>query len=317
MNKKHMLFTVIVIIFALLVIISPKVQAQDLDEIVNYVVTVDPRMNDGSLDITYEITWEVLDDTSEGPLEWVQIGTPNEHFDTAAALTSNIKSITKYNGSYVKIVFDKKYYAGDQITFKYKIHQSYMYKISSDKCAYSFTPAWFTDAKVDQLTVKWNMDKVQSNNSNSKEDNYLIWNKTNMAKGEKLTANIEYEKSAFSYLDEQKQSKESDWFEKSFSSITFILLFILFGFVYIGSIFSLFARGGYRRHRGFYGDSGRHHYRRSCVHHSSCVHSSCAHSSCAHSCACACAGSGRAGCSRKDFYGTKINKDKLKIAMQK
>lgn len=48
-----------------------------------------------------------------------------------------------------------------------------------------------------------------------------------------------------------------------------------------------------------------------------CVHSSCAcASSCASSCACACAGSGRAGCSKKDFYGTKINKDKLKKALK-
>lgn len=42
-----------------------------------------------------------------------------------------------------------------------------------------------------------------------------------------------------------------------------------------------------------------------------CVSSNCA-SSCASSCACACAGSGRAGCSRKNFYGTKIDCDKLK-----
>lgn len=46
-----------------------------------------------------------------------------------------------------------------------------------------------------------------------------------------------------------------------------------------------------------------------------CVHSSCV-SSCASSCACACAGSGRAGCSKKDFYGTKINKNKLKKVLK-
>lgn len=36
-------------------------------------------------------------------------------------------------------------------------------------------------------------------------------------------------------------------------------------------------------------------------------------SSCA--CACACAGSGRAGCSRKDFYGTKLTNKKIKKAL--
>ena len=37
-----------------------------------------------------------------------------------------------------------------------------------------------------------------------------------------------------------------------------------------------------------------------------CAHSSCACVSCACACACACAGGGRAGCSTKDFYDTKI-----------
>lgn len=46
-------------------------------------------------------------------------------------------------------------------------------------------------------------------------------------------------------------------------------------------------------------------HRSSCVH-SSCAHSSCAHSSCACACACACAGGGRAGCTNKDFYNTKL-----------
>lgn len=51
---------------------------------------------------------------------------------------------------------------------------------------------------------------------------------------------------------------------------------------------------------------------------SSCAHSSCAHSSCAcaHSCACACAcacaGGGRAGCSVKDFYNTRLKLSQLK-----
>ena len=67
-----MLFT-----FVFLLLICPKCFAADLDEIVNYEVIVEPRMNDGTLDITYQITWKVLDSSTEGPLEWVQIGTPN------------------------------------------------------------------------------------------------------------------------------------------------------------------------------------------------------------------------------------------------
>ena len=307
MNKKRILF---IIKFAILGIamFNSKSYAKDLDEIVNYQVIVEPRMNNGTLDITYEITWKVLDSTTEGPLEWVQIGTPNEKFDNPIALTKNIRSITQYNGSYVKIVFDRKYHAGEQITFKYKIHQSYMYKISWGKCKYSFTPAWFTNAKINNMTVKWNMDGVKSSNAKTKEDNYLVWHKTNMSKGEKLTANVKYNKSAFGYLNENRQSTKVGGTSNSYSVI-YILVIIIF----VISIYTSILGGGYYGHRGFYGGYHGGYYGRSCVR-SSCV-CACA-SSCASSCACACAGSGRAGCSKKDFYGTKINKNKFKNALK-
>lgn len=305
MKKKCCLF-ILLLIFFLILIINTESYAADLDRIVNYNVTVDPRMNDGTLDITYEITWKVLDSTTEGPLEWVQIGMPNEYFDTIKPLSKNIKSINQYNGAFVKIVFDKKYYVGEQVTFKYKIHQSRMYKLSWGKCKYSFTPAWFTDIKVDNMKVKWNKDQVKSDNTSKKEDNYLVWKKTNMDKGEKITVKVQYNKNAFGYLDTYKQynSMSND------GGVQYIPLFcILFIVIIICMIMS--RGGGYYGHRGFYGGG---YYRGGCVR-SSCA-CACARSSCASSCACACAGSGRAGCSKKDFYGTKINKEKLREAFK-
>ena len=174
MKKQYFLFCY-VLAFCFLMGINTS-YAADLDRITNYVVTVDPRMNDGTLDITYEITWKVLDSTTEGPLSWVTIGTPNEYFNTPTALSNNISKISKYSSSYVKITFDKEYYAGEEITFKYSIHQSNMYELSGSKCEYKFTPAWFTNARVDSMKIKWNLDGVKKNNSNSIEDNYLIWN---------------------------------------------------------------------------------------------------------------------------------------------
>ena len=40
-------------------------------------------------------------------------------------------------------------------------------------------------------------------------------------------------------------------------------------------------------------------------------------SGCACACACACAGGGRAGCSRKDFYGTKLYTKAIYTALEK
>ncbi len=53
--------------------------------------------------------------------------------------------------------------------------------------------------------------------------------------------------------------------------------------------------------------------------HSSCAHSSCACAcaSCACACACACAGGGRAGCSTKDFYNTKLKLRQLEMKAKK
>ncbi len=307
MKKRYILISLIFMFFAIL-LINTKTYAQDLDEIVNYVVTVEPRMNDGTLDIIYEITWKVLDSTTEGPLEWVSIGTPNSNFDTPTALSTNINRITKYNGSYVKIVFDRPYTQGEQVTFKYSIHQPYMYKISWGNCKYEFTPAWFTDAIVDNLTIKWNSDKVKKSNNDSKEGNYLVWNKKNMPKGSKLTAEVKYKTSAFTSISTYRQSKENRG-NIGIGGIIFILIIVVIIIVTIGG-----GGGGYYGHRGFYGGGffGSGFY-------GGCARSSCAcaHSSCASSCACACAGSGRAGCSRKDFYGTNLKSEKLKKAIKK
>lgn len=303
MNKKRFLIIGLVFISLLIILnINNKVYA-DTDIIENYTITVDPDMNNGELDITYEIKWKVLDSETEGPLTWAKIGTPNSHFTSPTALTPNIKKIQPYGDSYVRIDFDKAYKEGDIVTFKYSIHQAYMYKIKSSKCTYEFTPAWFTDFKVNNITIKWNKDSVKKANNTSEEGNYYIWNKTNLDKGEKIKAKIEYKKTAFAYLDENKQA----------SSDTKIIINILLGFVVIFIMIiilgSFFGGGGYYGHRGFY--VGHHHHYGG----GGCVRSSCACASrCA--CACACAGSGRAGCSKKDFYGTNLQTKKIKQALK-
>ena len=312
MKRKYIIILAIIIFVLGIVSFSNKSYAADLDRIENYVVTVDPRMNDGSLDIKYEITWKVLDSTTEGPLTWVKIGTPNENFDTPTALTNNIRKISSYNGSYVRIDFDRAYKAGERVTFKYSIHQSYMYKISWGNCKYKFTPAWFSDINVDNLTIKWNKSDIQSADNKSTEGNYFVWNKTYMDKGDKLTANIKYKKTAFSGLDSSKQRSlfQSSSGSSGASFFPIILFIIIMAFIFA----SFGGGGGYYGHSGFYGGYGPRYYGGGCVR-SSCA-CACAHSSCASSCACACAGSGRAGCLRKDFYGTNLNSKKIKKAFK-
>lgn len=250
--KRKILFVLILFIIGIscLFVGNKAFASTDLDEIQEYIVTVDPRMTDGTLDITYEIKWKVLDSTTEGPLSWVTIGTPNQNFDTATGITSNIKSISKYNSSYVKIIFDRDYYAGEVINFKYSIHQSYMYEIDNNMVSYNFTPAWFTDAKVKKMSIRWNSDGVTKHNSGSQDGSYLVWNKSNMSKGEKLSISVKYNKSSFSALDANKQNSNVKKSSNGESSIILFIFILIIVIIFINIIFGGF--GGYYGHRGFY-----------------------------------------------------------------
>ncbi len=295
--KKKLLISFI-LVFAFLLGISISSYAKELDEIQDYEIKVDLR-EDGTLDMVYHIEWKVLDSTSEGPLEWVKIGVPNRKIDEIRALSDTINSIRLYEsgGTYIRVDFDREYVANEVINFDFSFHQSYMYTINGSKCTYSFTPGWFEDIRVKNLTIKWNSNKQIYNNSNSKKNGeYLVWN-TSLEKGKKITAKIEYNVNAFNF-DENKQFKNAKTFGNSISSSFMILITLI---IVISIILALLTPSSYYVGRG-YGISSHHHHhhgpRGGCACASSCA------SSCA--CACACAGGGRAGCSKKDFYGTNL-----------
>lgn len=295
--KKKLLISFI-LVFAFFLGISISSYAKELDEIQDYEIKVDLR-EDGTLDMVYHIEWKVLDSTSEGPLEWVKIGVPNRKIDEIRALSDTINSIRLYEsgGTYIRVDFDREYVANEVINFDFSFHQSYMYTINGSKCTYNFTPGWFDDIRVKNLTIKWNSNKQIYNNSNSKKNGeYLVWN-TSLAKGKKITAKIEYNINAFNF-DENKQVKNAKIFSNSISSSFMILITLI---IVISIILALLTPSSYYVGRG-YGISSYHHHhhgpRGGCACASSCA------SSCA--CACACAGGGRAGCSKKDFYGTNL-----------
>lgn len=306
MNKKSV-FAILIIIALIFVIWYLASSKSAIDKIQDYTITVTPQ-DDGTLNILYDITWEVLDSTSEGPLTWVQIGIPNSSVDSISALTNNIKTIEQYNSTYVRIDFRESYQAGDVINFRFKLHQKNMYSLDNGICKYEFTPGWFDKIAVNKITIKWKAGNILKANTENRENGYYIWTDT-LKKGEKLTAKVEYDETTYKGLNDQGQFYYAlDTNSQSSSSDTiktFIILFVIaIILITIGSIGS----DGYDSHRGY---GGCHHYDHdtysSCVSHSSCA---CAHS-CA--CACACAGGGRAGCSKKDFYGTKLkSKDIIK-----
>ena len=296
------LFTAIMLLLIALVFpIKSFAVENPLDEIQEYTIQVDMR-NDGSMDIKYHLDWKVLDDTSDGPLSWVKIGIPNKNVDEIEAHTDNIKKIeyNKQDGrTYVYIYFDRDYHKNEVISFDFSIHQSNMYVIDKEEhmLRYSFTPGWFDEIEVKNITVKWNKSNVLKSTALAEDMNgYLVWTGS-LSFGEKLNTSVYYNLDAFEATEEgQVQEDEGD------GSGWIIFIVILVVILIIAFIIAIVSDDDYDSHSGFGGGSRTYIYgggRSSCA----CV------SSCA--CACACAGGGRAGCSKKDFYHTNVQSDTL------
>ena len=225
-NKKCLIFIIILALILLMIPINV-VAKEPLDEIQNYELQIDMR-NDGTMDIRYHLEWKVLDDSSEGPLSWVQIGIPNKNVDEIKALSNNIDNIEYYSSggdTYVKIYFDKEYYADEIVNFDFSIHQSHMYVIDQEEhlLRYSFTPGWFDEIQVKNIIVKWNKFNVLKTNAEPETDGeYYVWTGT-LDFGEKLNTSVYYNLDAFNVSEEgQVQEDTNEWI----SGIK-ILLFIL------------------------------------------------------------------------------------------
>lgn len=129
----------------------PAAYAQDLDRIESYDVDVTPDTQDGSLRIQVTLEWTVL---AEGPVSWVKIGVPNGSIREETALTDNIDRLS-FDNSYMYVYFDRDYNDGETFRFSYSWVQEYMYALEGDTVSYDYTPGWFDEARVGQMTLTW------------------------------------------------------------------------------------------------------------------------------------------------------------------
>jgi len=286
------------------------ITSSPLDEIQYYEVKIDPR-TDGTLDMHYTLVWKVLDDESEGPLEWIKVGNPNSHVDEIVGISENIDEIRSYeesDNSYIRIDLDRPYKAGETFTIEYTIHQSHLYNVDEDYhlIRYSFTAGWFPDINVKKLTILWNASNVIEASTNIKENGYYIW-EDSLNMDERFNVSLKYNSDVFDYnLDEQYVEGAS-----SDSGSVILIVFLVIIVIVVIFIIIAFISDDYDGGFGGGGSSVFIHSHSSCACASSCA---CV-SSCA--CACACAGGGRAGCTKKDFYGTNLRTENLKKALKK
>ena len=257
MRKIRLLFICVLIFVLSLALLSyRKVDAKgDLDEILDYIITVDPDFHDGSLKINIELKWKVLDDKTDGPLSWVKIGVPNFHVDALKAYSSSIKDISYYedNGAFIRLDLDKKYYQDEIVEMNFSWVQSYMYFLDGNVVRYDYNPGYFSDIKVDNCKVRWLKKDVQDIAESSlmpeEEDGYYVWS-SSLSYNQYIKVNLLYDKTSFLELDPDKQ-----YTDRYMSTKSLVMMISVLGgltLVVIGlCIYSLSKRDPYLTERGF------------------------------------------------------------------
>ncbi len=318
-------------------------ETDNLDEILGYVINVKPDMSDGSLYITYNIHWLVLD-SDEDEVTWVKIGIPNKYTEDIKALSKNIEDIQyiSSSGDFVRIDFDDSYEEGQVINFSFSIHAHQLYYEKGSIRRYSFTPGWFDEIDVERIEVKWDVSDIEGDinhlcrDGEIVEDDGIVFFIGSLNAGEKFNTTIDIPDKAFDADDTYSEElKEDNTFENLFFGGFFIFLILVlvwpllaYLIFYIKAFFwsvdayqkgkmNTFAKessvGDYmRRYRKEHMieymdiDKNVHSY-----YSSGGRHGHGGGGGCACACACACAGGGRAGCSTKDFYGTILTTEQI------
>jgi hypothetical protein len=227
--KKFIIFVTVMLITVSLT--GMKANAADnLDEIEDYTITVNVR-EDGTLDIRYEIEWNVLSDKNGSePVTWVKVGIPNSHVDSIEAITDNIESAKYYSdgGDFVRVDFSDKYYEGTTFKFAFTIHQSYMYMLEENAIKYSFTAGWFENIEVKNITIYWNSRFVEESTATdvSSDGKYLVWTEENLPEGEHYSTSVRYAKDTFA-TDENRQYVERGSGGLSTGAIILIIVVIV------------------------------------------------------------------------------------------
>ena len=202
--------------------LAPYADEGDMDYIPDYFVTVDLR-EDGSADIVYDITWQVIDGDQTDYLSWVKIGLPNAYAEDLTPLTDTISDL-QYNGdggSYAKVVFARRYYSPEvaaqnggesRVRFAFSVHQSHLFTLNNDGTAtFEFTPGWFDDLVVERMQVRWRGGDGFVADNTSEEDGYLIWEFGPMGHGQSANIHVTVPVTTAETFDPDAQLTAADY----------------------------------------------------------------------------------------------------------
>lgn len=265
--KRNRIAFALALLLCLVLLCTPASASDPTDEIVNYEITADVN-EDGTVNLHYHIDWKVLRDDI-GALEWVTVGIPNGEYVEIRPLSDTIASIgySTEAGSSVRVDLDRSYRAGETVSFDYLVVQDYMYQMNlfqEGQTAYVFTPGWFDEIAVDNLTVRWNSEDLASWSPDCLvKDGYNVWT-TSLAPGGtyQITVNYPNEARAFNdskaiynpgdrsgeYYDYQDSSDNDGM--AAFGGLMFLLIFVGLPILLIRK-----AKKAYRRSASFGGET--------------------------------------------------------------
>lgn len=193
---------------ALCMLLSLRVNAnaKTLDEILDYEILGEVN-EDGSVKLHYHIEWKVLDSSSEGPLEWVEVGIPNKHAESVVATSGcDIKSIKIQSGSYpsVRIDLNRSFYQDEVAVMDFVLVQNNLYqmnKFQDGYTVYDFTPGYFDNIEVDKLVIYWNYANVDSFTPSADiKGDLLVWT-SSLGMGEKYSITVTYPNEAYGFTE--------------------------------------------------------------------------------------------------------------------
>ena len=202
--------------------LAPYADDGDLDYIPDYFVTVDLR-EDGSADIVYDITWQVIGGDQTDYLSWVKIGLPNAYAEDLTPLTDTISDLqyTGDGGSYAKVVFARRYYSPEvaaqnggesRVRFAFSVHQNHLFTLNDDGTAtFEFTPGWCDDLVVEHMQGRWRSGDGFVADNSSEEDGYLIWEFGPMGHGQSANIHVTVPVTTAETFDPDAQLTAADY----------------------------------------------------------------------------------------------------------
>lgn len=300
---RFLLVTAIGIVILLLYLI---ISTRPLDEIQNYEVEVTP-LPKGAVEITYRYDWKVLNDSKEGPLEWVKLGMANYDYglvEYGGAITGRHYGSDAYSndGPYACFDLNRPYYKGETASFWFTVTQSSLMCSNPDQPDqpfFDFTPGWFDHITVKHYKFIWNNPAAPTDHNADREmGDALIWEGT-LSPGKKRNMKVSYNINDFDspYLVEWSKPYDNGGGDSGIDGSVVFIIIIATG--YFGYQLA-WGKSSYDNGRGYGG--GIHNYLHTGGRGGGGCACACACAGCA--CACACAGGGRAGCSQKDFYNS-------------